>query len=295
MISIIICSTHHSIEEGLRDNIMTTIGDGIDYEIVCIDNSDNRHSIFSAYNEGVKRAKGDCLCFMHEDVTFYSTDWGGECERQLKENQQIGLLGVLGGYYLSSVMAGWGSSGLRRGQILQGTRVKGKYTVKPYNLDAFNKYGNEVVCVDGLWLFLRRSLFDSGSVAWDVDSYSGFHFYDMDISMQVLRSGHTIAVADILLEHRSGGNCNRAFWEGYIAFHRKWAGLLPVRNRNIPNELIEQADLRQAEIIANDNITILEYKELLGRLHFYQIYGVYTRLKLFFVNIISKFAMKPKC
>lgn len=77
MISIIICSRHHTLDEELRGNIKATIGNDILYEIVCIDNSNNCHSIFSAYEEGVKKAKGNYLCFMHEDIRFHSADWGG--------------------------------------------------------------------------------------------------------------------------------------------------------------------------------------------------------------------------
>ena len=68
MISIIICSRTASISDELNQNIDQTIG--IPYELVVIDNSENLYSIFSAYNEGVKRSKYEMLCFMHDDIIF---------------------------------------------------------------------------------------------------------------------------------------------------------------------------------------------------------------------------------
>ena len=47
-------------------NIANTIG--TEYELVHIDNSDPKYSIYEAYNEGVKLSKYDNLCFLHEDV-----------------------------------------------------------------------------------------------------------------------------------------------------------------------------------------------------------------------------------
>ena len=66
MISLIICSRTADISDELKQNIATTIG--CEYELCVIDNSRNEYSIFTAYNEGVRRAKGDILCFMHDDI-----------------------------------------------------------------------------------------------------------------------------------------------------------------------------------------------------------------------------------
>ncbi len=69
MISLIICSRKSDISNSLKENIERTIG--TDYELIVIDNSTNKYSIFSAYNEGVRRSKGDILCFMHEDILYH--------------------------------------------------------------------------------------------------------------------------------------------------------------------------------------------------------------------------------
>ena len=55
MLSLIICSRHSDISDKLKDNIQKTII--AEYELIVIDNSKNKYSIFSAYNEGVKKAR----------------------------------------------------------------------------------------------------------------------------------------------------------------------------------------------------------------------------------------------
>ena len=66
MISIIICSRDKSISEELSTNISETINH--DYELIVIDNSKNKYSIFEAYNSGIKKSKGLYWCFIHDDI-----------------------------------------------------------------------------------------------------------------------------------------------------------------------------------------------------------------------------------
>ena len=74
MISLIVCSRSIDISDELKQNIQSTIG--AEYELVAIDNSQNEYSIFSAYNEGVRRSKYPYLCFMHDDIIYHTQGWG---------------------------------------------------------------------------------------------------------------------------------------------------------------------------------------------------------------------------
>jgi hypothetical protein len=93
MISLVICSAHKKISEALVNNITESIG--VQHEIVYIDNHDNRHSIFSAYNEGVARCKYPYICFIHEDVFFHSHNWGGKLINHL-QTPNVGICGLAG-------------------------------------------------------------------------------------------------------------------------------------------------------------------------------------------------------
>ena len=75
MFSIIICSISLKRLETLQVNIVKTIGTSC--EFIAIDNSQKRWPIAKVYNYGAKRAKYPYLFFVHEDVKFHSSQWGG--------------------------------------------------------------------------------------------------------------------------------------------------------------------------------------------------------------------------
>lgn len=73
MISVIICSRAKIIKTNLFENIKNTIG--CNYELIVIDNSENKFSIFQAYNLGIEKSLGDYLCFLHDDVFIHTDGW----------------------------------------------------------------------------------------------------------------------------------------------------------------------------------------------------------------------------
>jgi hypothetical protein len=50
---------------------------GCEYESIIIDNSENRYSIFEAYNLGIDKSKYEYLCLMHDDILIYTIEWVG--------------------------------------------------------------------------------------------------------------------------------------------------------------------------------------------------------------------------
>ena len=225
MISIIVCSKHSSISLELSHNINETIGD-VQYELIWIDNSQNKFSIFQAYNEGVRRSKGEYLCFMHEDVLFRSMAWGDAVIKMFGD-KTVGMIGVIGTAYLGITSLYWWNNYSNKGRIIQGQTKKGKYV--SYNDVRTCSGNNEVVAVDGLWICFCRDLFTKGYLCWDEINYSGFHFYDMDISLQVFTAGYKAKVADgILIEHMSKGRITNEYMDSLLIFHRKWNGILPI-------------------------------------------------------------------
>jgi len=228
MVSIITCSRKQDISHELKNNIVKTIG--VEYELIVIDNSKNKYSIFSAYNEGVSRAKGNILCFMHEDIVFHTAKWG---EKVLKcfENEQIGLCGVVGGHYAPSFAVPWWQSGLMSGQCLQGYIDDAGYyssTLDKYSDFIQDKNCIEVASVDGLWFCVPKLLFNKG-IVFDEENYSGFHCYDADICFQVRNAGYAVVVvSDILIEHKSKGNMDKQWKKNLVKFHFKWNNMLPM-------------------------------------------------------------------
>lgn len=225
MISVIICSRNKNIDNSLKHNIANSIG--IDYELVVIDNSNNKYSIFSAYNEGVRRAQYSILCFMHEDILFHSSNWGEHVSKILVKKEN-GLIGVIGGRYLADYPSTWCSTVYTNGKILQGTRDNDNhyhYTEDVRNFDFEDT--KEVCAVDGLWFCIKKELFDN--ISFDEKRYYKWHAYDIDICMQIYQLGYKLLVTNkIIIEHKSYGNTSKEFYLSLINFYFKWKKSLPI-------------------------------------------------------------------
>lgn len=231
MISIIICSRNTFISFELSNNIQNTIG--VEYELIVIDNSKNRYSIFSAYNEGVSRAKYSYLCFMHEDIFFHTKNWGVKVVNHFN-NEAVGMIGVLGGHYLPNKPAHFWDSPYVSGNFI--LTIDGVQQVFNHNNYFFAKdtYIDVVAC-DGLWFCLPKTIFDY--LKFDDITFTGFHLYDMDISLQVLKIGRLVRVVkDILIEHVNKSDISNLFYDNQYLFYNKWKFMLPISRGIIIDE-----------------------------------------------------------
>jgi glycosyltransferase involved in cell wall biosynthesis len=240
MISIVICSRRPDLLAELRQNIAETIGNN--HELVVIENSHNRYNIFQAYNEGVDRAKGDILCFMHDDVMMRTKGWGNKVT-EVFEDDSIGMVGVAGSHFMPKAPMYWCSSPYIAQYNLQTDNGK---TIVNDTPDAFVNGLADVVAVDGLFFCIPRRLFET--LRFDDVHYKGFHAYDMDMSMQVQALGKRVCVTrGFLVEH---------FWserqfqnketmaqldESMEVFFNKWIDALPmVKGINEPEMVIDR-------------------------------------------------------
>lgn len=227
MISIIICSRNSSDYEAVANNVRNTIG--VPFEMVVVDNRTNNHNIFTAYNEGIKRAKGEILCFMHEDILFHTLDWGRIVERHLA-NEGIGLIGVWGAHYMSNYPVVFWTNPCS-GTYIQGSKDSNSkyisFLLRRYESVSGEANELDVAVMDGLWFCGRRSLFDE--ISFDDKMYNSFHCYDLDICMQSLGVGkRNVVINDVLIEHRSGGNINEMYYDQLKLWYNKWKWNLPV-------------------------------------------------------------------
>ena len=223
MLSLIVCSRKFDIPDSLKDNINRTIG--TEYELVVVDNSKKRYSIFSAYNEGVRKAKGEILCFMHEDIIYKTENWGKNVIRHF-EKEDTGLIGVFGGHYLPDLVCHIGDSELLSYHYYYTQKDGSKLFF--HSPEHFSGDGEvEVVAVDGLWLAVPKALFQR--ISFD-EGYAGFHYYDMDICMQVWAAGYKCKVVDdVVMEHNSAGVINDDFVRSSYIFFEKWQSCLPMK------------------------------------------------------------------
>lgn len=261
-LSVVVCSKSAQVPGSFARNIRGTIG-SVEYEIVWIDNSRSDYSIFSAYNRGVSLAQYDVVCFMHDDVKMVSEDWGAICLKML-EDKQVGMIGLIGTHYLSPFSAYWLSSGINHGRILQGFEKDGVHCTEEWNWNKRDKYSNRVVAVDGIWMCCPKSVFDGG-IRFDEDTYDGFHFYDMDLSMQIVHSGRKILIADdILAEHTTQSHYNHSFLESCKRFHRKWNGHLPVMSEPVSEEDVQAFEVNVVADVCNATLVNDELKKIVN-------------------------------
>lgn len=240
MISIVICSRRSDFIADLRQNIAETIG--CDHELVVIENSHNQYNIFQAYNEGVGRAKGDILCFMHDDIMMRTKGWGNIVVEEF-EDDSIGMIGVAGSHFMPKAPMYWCMSPYIAQYNLQTDNGETMVNDTP---GFFVKDLADVAVVDGLFFCIPKRLF--ATLRFDDVLFQGFHGYDMDMSMQVQALGKRVCVTrGFLVEH---------FWserqfqnkktmaqldESMEVFFDKWKDALPmVKGINEPKMVMDR-------------------------------------------------------
>lgn len=227
MISIIICSRSSDIPSSFRKNIESTVG--VDHEIIVIDNSENKYSIFAAYNRGISLSQYPYLCFVHDDVLFKTDSWGKKMIEHLND-PKTGIIGIAGGKIMAKTPAQWSNDSVCI-NIVQYKKDKIYTDKKPVD---FSGNRQQAILLDGVFLCMRRNL--SEKIHFD-ETFEGFHGYDYDICVQSATSGfNNYVVYDILLEHLSSGNGNTPFYINLISVHKKWEPKLPLFSDDIPKE-----------------------------------------------------------
>jgi len=242
MISIIICSRESDISEGLKNNLRETIG--LDYELILVDKTEHRQSIFKAYNVGIDRAKFDTLCFIHDDILFHTPQWGSVVLEQLS-NHSVGFIGVAGGSVAPRVPAQWNFD-THFINLLQ-YKKKRRYSILREGASFNNRSFQPVVTLDGVFLACRKDLLKN--IRFDELSFTGFHCYDLDITLQAHCEGfENRVINNLLLEHFSEGKYDRKWVECQLSLWRKW-------KRKLPFSLIQQSD----EVLFDKEIYYMEH------------------------------------
>ncbi|WP_245738607.1 glycosyltransferase [Pedobacter rhizosphaerae] len=225
----------------MESNIQDTVG--VDHEIIVINNENNQYSITQAYNIGVSKAKFEIVCFMHDDITYNSKNWGRKVISHFK-NPKVGAIAVAGSPFHSFFPGSWFSSKILNIYLLQGDKNKDKLSY----INQINQIteSNEIVSFDGCWFCVRKKMFSK--IRFDEVNFKGFHFYDADLALQIYRTGmKVITVNDILISHFSGGSMNLDYIKHSMLFHQKWKRELPVYAHIIPRQIKIKAEFTTLE------------------------------------------------
>ncbi|MCG7856223.1 glycosyltransferase [Flavihumibacter sediminis] len=231
MISVIICSRNKKIDENFHENIINTIG-AVPFELIFIDNSEKKYSIFQAYNYGASHSKFELLCFMHDDIRFHSIGWGLSVKEHLL-SENVGFIGLAGGFYLSRTPSPWWLSNYTKldsyyeSNLIQ--HYKGSHI---HTVNETKKGVQKAIVLDGVWLCTKRQVWES--IMFDEKYFKSFHFYDLDISLAAYLSGlNNYIVRDIKVEHFSAGHMDEGWIDSAILFKKKWQSKLPLSIKDI--------------------------------------------------------------
>jgi GT2 family glycosyltransferase len=236
MLSVVVCSAKEPAWTVHERNVCKTIG--APYEYIRVDNRGKSAGICAAYNSGVVQASGDIVIFVHEDVFFLEPGWGCVLEQRFSSDQKLGLVGVAGSQYLFRNKASWAAAGrpFIRGRIITDRLDTDEFFMTVFSWD---KADASVVAVDGLFFAVRRTLFNT--VRFDEITFDKYHFYDLDICMQI-RAAHyrSIVTWDILVKHLSCGHADDVWRDYGRLFLLKHGAALPASTADtVPDETKE--------------------------------------------------------
>lgn len=225
MISIVICARMPELKPELVENIRQFIG--CEHEVVVIDNSENRYSIFEAYNLGIDRSKGDLICFMHDDVLLHTQGWGTIAEKLFADNESMGLLGVAGARVKSRTPSAWWDCPRElQASIVIHHRHRGDILKINHGFEQHQL--PEAVAIDGLFMILRKST----GVRMNTQ-FQGFHVYDLSLSIECRMAGYRVHLTNqILVEHFSQGTINNAWIDATFLLHKLYKHVLPMAATN---------------------------------------------------------------
>ncbi|MGM1056436.1 MAG: glycosyltransferase [Bacteroidota bacterium] len=278
-ISVVICSRNGAVSKALIANIKNTIG--LENEIIIIDNTANKYSIFQAYNLGLDRSQKDIVCFLHEDILFHTQNWGKILRDIFLSDPLAGLIGIAGGKIKCSMPSAWWDSGKNAVHIIQ------HFNHKPEELrkNGFEDLVTlEVAAIDGVFMVMRRNK----SIRFD-ERLKGFHNYDLHLSMLHHMLKKKVLVTDkILIEHFSHGNLNRAWYESTSFFHKLYKKNLPVVRGNFSKSTLKKKEITVGFRFINGLVQNKLYKDAFY--WWYQIFKLapFSRYHLkFLIKLVS--------
>lgn len=225
MISVIVCSIDPEKRRSLANNIAHTIG--IEHEIIAFDNTVYKYGLTKVYNICARQSKFDYLCFAHEDILFYSQNWGKIILGKLQE-PNCGVIGFAGSLIKSKAISGWAQQGAyNRTNYIQRFRKKKEARIFLNNIPEGIDF-LEVVALDGMCLFAHKQLWQENP--FDEKTLEGFHGYDLDFCLGAIEKNyHNYLCNCILLEHFSVGSYNKEWVRCMKQLHQsRWKDKLPI-------------------------------------------------------------------
>lgn len=177
---------------------------------------ENKESLSTIYNLSITQALKDdvdCLILVHDDVTL-EEDPIPKLEKLFDDYDLVGVAGAskveLKSPALWHLMGGGFQGGNLHGCVQHTQIVHGRMGYGGNNGDEiiklksnFGPYPRRVVMIDGVFMALNRKAMET--IRFDETNPCGFHFYDLQVSLDAHLAGLKVGVGDILITHESPG------------------------------------------------------------------------------------------
>jgi len=187
------------------------------------------------YEETVQECISDIVGFIHHDVLIRQPGWAKIVDDALKE---FDVIGVAGTEYFEFSWPNWWND-FKNPEFLIGT--------------VFHTDGNKIwesryrkvdkptkAClIDGLLFFCKKEIFNKYKL-FDYKTMDGFHFYDMDFSMECNKAGVSLGVVSMDVLHYSLGEMPPAWFAYRKIFKNKWKEYDCIRITNFLNIMDEE-------------------------------------------------------
>lgn len=238
MISVVICSVSPERLRQTVENINDTIG--VEHEIIPFDNRDKKWPIAKVYNHCASKARFGNLLFVHEDVQFYTHNWGGIICQKLSE-PDCGVIGFAGSRFKTMAYSGW-NTGMVDYEIsdyryLESVTGREALCQRGEFIDGYG----QVICVDGFAMFVSKEVWEKHP--FDESVLKGFHSYDIDFSLVISKSRKNYVCGLIDVLHKSNGNFGPEWVRDTVRMHKeKWYDILPLYVGNLDRKTVNEGE-----------------------------------------------------
>ena len=185
MISIIcVYNNVSSLDEFLLSSLKNQ---SIDYELILLDNTKKKFSnAAEALNYGGKKAKGDYLMFVHQDIDLLVDDWLENAENILNSLKNLGIAGVAG------------FPEVKKNPVILSYIMDGN---PPQTIGINITQSENVQTVDECLFFVPKSIFNK--IQFDVETCPDWHLYAVDYCLSLLKLNLSVYVIPCALHHVS--------------------------------------------------------------------------------------------
>jgi hypothetical protein len=223
MFSILVCSINALYLERLKINLNQKVGQP--FELLIWDNLAEPKPITEVYNQLASQAKYPYWCFIHEDISFLTMNWAEHLKKAFEDHPETGLIGIAGAKYKSKTPSGW-STGLLELDCCNIYHKDENGHEQHIYMNPGKSDFEPVVNVDGVFIAIRREVWKNAH--FNEKDLRGFHLYDIDFSMHVVKNWKAAVVFTIDIMHfTQGGNYGDAWLEPTFSWHEIFSNQLP--------------------------------------------------------------------